>query len=425
MVSSSSLLKLKDLIMHNSLKLAPPKPMALFGSDYLWGPRHHLPEYSMSVYDKDSEDNIGHIWSINPFDYVKDRSKYNDCLEKVFAYKYRNLNAVIDNDLLSKYGFDYHVVILDATDDFVQNYFLQINDHFIQDPRYQVQSLYQEHAFSLSNKELCSEFLKYPTSCLLFYNDDYSYFCALPCVIYATDTFDKISVSIDQIRHILEPLPLHKDDDDRYLLHAYYAREIREINVISYINMDCSRTTLEKILQTRNIEKLTTSVPAKYIQRVNIEYFNFCSEYMSKHLRVFVTKNGQIHFYLDKSSPSWDNFFKQNEFCSILLKYTKENKVPLLWSDKTLSCEKFVEKIINSMNLSVNDISTNEEDISDLINSTDKLVQPILPNKGLNGIFSDLGYNDTHKFYVTKNRLFTAFGTNKLEDVEIGAFEYE
>ena len=179
-----------------------------------------IPEVESYLYSRYSDFRL-----VNVFKHLK-RLKTN--LIDVALYtqpQYNHLLLVTDNHILDYCQTHYQVALLDATEDYFLNHYLDC----------------------ATNDEPHN--LKYTTQCLVFIASDGSYFLALPCSCTETDMLTAplvqqqvIKTTVKQIEQILDPVPLLRMGQISWLKLHYIETKIEKAKdlpntVMSYIYM--------------------------------------------------------------------------------------------------------------------------------------------------------------------------------------------
>ena len=331
--------------------------------------------------------------SFDPFKHYIDKSKHTDCLEKVYLKRYRYHDLVANNELLDKIKANYRIVLLDASADFILNVFPKIGPN---------------------NTDDNIDFLSYPIQCLLFYKDDLTYFCALPALL--DEAFIPVlHVTVDQIKQILAPLPLLRYDTSQYMLPllSYNNKNYS----VSFTDNDCSIDSSMKLLEHKDqLYSILHGSGFNCFRDLISKYVKKCTNYFDKHLQINFTSNGKVDVKLTgKSNPFWDSFFKNNNFNYLIDNQNIKYKPNIMWSSLLFS--KIPKRLCEILNLSDNNVITQEENIPV---TEQTIFEPIFHQKGLEQLYTAIGYGCEHKFYFENGQLMTVFGNKYLKYIETG-----
>lgn len=345
---------------------------------------------------------LTHIY--NPFKSVTKRSTIDSVLRK-------NLDQtlVLNNQLLDARNMHYHVVLLDAIDDYVINYYPMINNLDI----------------SLNKKRIMA--VNPVIKCLAFINDYGKCFLAMPCVVtcmerlffykYITSDITLISTTLSKIHKLLELMPLKKSTNDNlsvlpeygYTVLTAFSGDTHEydpdfdINAIGTIN--------------------------QYLSNINDIYCKDFRYYLATHIKCHMDRQGNYIFKLDTDSNNkWKNIFanfKQMQLFTLPIydlsfqctdaevakSYQLDNEY--IWIVSLLIV--LSETISMTTNIPKGEGTLQTEEIINMkdINKESALA-PLVKAKGLNEILLAIQPGHLHKYFIYKKWIssLTLFSSN-------------
>lgn len=410
-----------------------------------------------------------------------DPDKYADPFEKIFVKKCPKCNIIVNDKIIQDNKMDYHVVILDATRDYMMNYFPLVKQ-FAQDKSDDIKQ-------DFAQSSMLNEFAAYPAiKIAVFVNNNGSYFLALPFLlsrydiaVYAStpktaredfpafNVFDTkvVNTTLAEVSRILADMPLvslakdeldneiqeripasithgnyliqgetvarfadivmHKPYDERNLGYnnGYYALNFNQIN-----NKD-TKIELIECWSRRILCKYTTEVyDAITFNNIGIELL--LDMFLNSHLRVKIQDDKSYLFYLDiKSNPAWDELLNEykmfnlsgNGSCRANNKYFTAG-LRLYWDEDVLIVLSRLVKEYMKYHVQFN--KPKEDQIVesvDLINKPN--VEKLASSSGLQKILETIIPGKNHRYYLDDARIWSLYGSNKLNYAEDGYYDDE
>ena len=332
--------------------------------------------------------------------------------------QYNQLLLVTDNHILDYCQAQYQVALLDATEDYFLNHYLDCANNN------------EPHNF------------KYTTQCLVFIASDGSYFLALPCSCSETDLLTAplvnqqvIKTTVEQIEQILDPIPLLRTEQISWLKLRYIETEIEKTKdlpntVMSYIYMGyrdavtdtyyyytvgdsrikkIGRTFMKNPMQAEIECDLYLSEPVeRNLIDLGIDYFN-------RHLQPII-KDGLVSCSLTQSNKHYEQIFGE----------IKIHNLNLLANENTYK-EYEIHKYQALAICYQHTIADNMQRIFDLTGKKDMImvkevpvksmppVKPLITSAGLNKVMLSLVENADKPYYLVNNNLITLGGHQKIE----------
>lgn len=332
--------------------------------------------------------------------------------------QYNHLLLVTDNHILEYCQAHYQVALLDATEDYFLNYYLDC----------------------ATNDEPHN--LKYTTQCLVFIASDGSYFLALPCSCTETDMLTAplvqqqvIKTTVKQIEQILDHVPLLRTEQISWLKLHYTETEIEKAKdlpntVMSYIYMGyCDSVTdtnhyytvgdsrIKKIGRTFMDNPMQAEIECDlYLsESAGLNLIDLGIDYFNRHLCPII-KDGLVSCTLTTTNKRYEEFFAE----------IKIHNLNLLASENTYK----EYKIYKYQALAIcyqHTIADNMQRIFDLTGKKDMImakevpvksmppVKPLITSAGLNKVMLSLVENADKPYYLVNNNLVTLGGHQKIE----------
>lgn len=416
--------------------------------------------------------------------YINDPNDYNtiDVFKRIKRYKYTYIEQaflnnkkpttiVTNNDLLTALHTKYRVVILDAMDDYINNFCPSLNTK--PQDGIDIENL-------LYNTIKYQDFKMYQTvtQCLIFINEDGSYFLALPVlmnIIRCEENYDNkklikslaanaklpiIKTNLKTISKILKPIPILKIDNfvpfqlvyqpilnndngiitqndyfnynikqnyNYYLIHnklhfkfSMYFKSTELTKIIKSIKK-YHYTNLKNIKNTTNVNQL---IDINNILDNLISMYNTAiNQYISNHTDIKFINDGLITYNYQFHNQYWQNILNQmprphknsdndNSDFMNTLKYGKNNNCLADLYDilSNIGMHLLITKqtTTNKVKTTVKSIPISQK------NQRNKRV-PLIKPQGVNKILLTLNYNDQHLFYYCNQHLISLYGNNKCD----------
>lgn len=320
--------------------------------------------YHTYVTDEDNTE-IEHYYIASDFKTHK-YEIIDDILEKL----YEIASFVTIPKCLTEYNCDYHLVFLDATEDYVLNY-------------------YPQNKLDHSTNHL--EPLQKAMQCVAFVNDNGRYFLALPMAISASE-FKKvpyipvINTDLATIDQILAPIPLYHHDS----VYTCYACGLSnnnnlvvrsgygiydQANLLASDMIDALTDYFDKNLR---LELDDEGLPKLSLVKTNNFWRNSLSKFTMRDLKTLSQKDPMFKVMNPKDSLFADNHM-------ILLQLNIINKIEELGFISDAKC-------------------TNDQQVESLNNNTAEIYHPLVKAEGLNFVLSSM-QDKTLQFYTYQNEL--------------------
>lgn len=332
--------------------------------------------------------------------------------------QYSHLLLVTDNHILDYCQTHYQVALLDATDDYFLNHYLDC---------------------TLKNEP---HNLKYTTQCLVFIASDGSYFLALPCSCTETDLLTArlaqqqvIKTTVEQIEQILDPIPLLRTEQISWLQLSYVETEIEKTKdlpntVMSYIYMGyrdpvadtyhyytVGDSRIKKIGYTFMNSPMQAEIECdSYLyESAERNLMDLGIDYFTRHLCPII-KDGLVRCTLTKSNKHYEQIFAEIKIHNLSL-LTNEDTY------KDYEIHKYQALAICYQHT----IADNMQRIFDLTGKKDMImakevpvksmppVKPLITSAGLNKVMLSLVENADKPYYLVNKNLVTLGGHQKIE----------
>ena len=234
-------------------------------------------------------------------------------------YLFYNNTIITDNKILERFQADYHVVLLDATADYIRHYLIRDMDE---------------------SEKLLGQLFYYPTvntvlQCLLFVKNDHTYFLALPCFFSETGVvgsktinLDILNVSYQQLNELLKPIPLLEIAGFKPLrlvigmrtqsLEHNYNSDQPHYFGFRYENtyQDKTSNAWQKYNDYLHSEFTTSKKMAKdcieILDDLASKNMALIINYLRDHLKVETNKANGLQIYLESNSTEWTEYFKKH-----------------------------------------------------------------------------------------------------------------
>lgn len=299
-------------------------------------------------------------------------------IDALLSTKYEFHNIVIDSKKLKEYCYDYHLVLLDATVDYILNKY----------PKNE--SPHQSGTLSNVDEQI---------QCVMFVNNDGTYFLALPVEINLYDPiFPKLKIPVVEtdlktISKVLDQFDLTKDT-------GYYCdKPIHKLHLSYHSGKGLSYFQTIK----SNFTHCMLSLEDSYLQIVR--------SYLKSHLKIKLSDDGHFNIALYPTNEFWtkqlDKFNMLNIIRANSSQYTNGIKDPLyicsfdefIGSIVVQSWELINQETITKYPLEV----TTKKWNANLTNS----FEPLAKANGLSDIFALMSDSDQQKYFWTGDNFIT------------------
>lgn len=335
-------------------------------------------------------------------------------------YLFYNNTIITDNKILERFQADYHVVLLDATADYIRHYLINDMDE---------------------STHLLGELFNYPTvnvvlQCLLFVKNDHTYFLALPCFFSKTEVagskninLDILDISYQQLQELLKPIPLLEVAGFKPLrlvigmrtesLEHNYDRDQPHFFGFRYENtyQDKTSNAWQKYNDYLHSAFITNKKMAKdcieILDDLASKNMALIINYLRDHLKVETNKTNGLKIYLVPNSTEWTEYFKKHPN---LLNgddgafFDAEQTDNMKDCPKSLNRKNFTDLIkyilyfLFLRNLDIQEVK--QPKVETLTTNDNKLQALVQPDK-TNSLFMSLIPGDSHGYYAYNNKLLT------------------
>lgn len=437
------LLNFEHKLRTNQLKVAPSQPILLRDNDYRYASKFYQDEELIT--DRD-------YTTYHFIDILKHVNKAGATIEKVILGHYSTCPIIFQSKILENLFASnlligksaYHVVLLDATADFTQNYFLKLvepldtsmND-YTNDNDNNADLQYLPYSARVASIIALDQI-----QCMVFVNDDGDYFLALPCLF--DNKPDKLptcyleKTTIKHIRQILKPMPLVRAGNFYPLVSKgfyYYGSRDDAAYVMNYDNL--SSVVSHVMLLTNEYQKDPNGFADYFYQSLTIKsalaYGSYASiandianmykininNYLTENLTVEISSAGEPIFTLKNATPLWQKVLQRltkitfdiASFETIFNKYWVA-----ICPDIYNIC---IQKVAAKMSFALQQIQS--KPIShDLSKQQRTVLKPLATESGLNKIWLTLREGDNQKYYLDKQHLVTLIGSSRIDTIKAG-----
>lgn len=339
---------------------------------------------------------------------------------------YQHLLLISNNELLKTCQADYQVVLLDATRDYFDNYYLDLN---------------------LKNEP---DNFKYTSCCLVFINSDGSYFLALP-VSCDTDELQIIQKSqtpiikttIKTIELVLDQnqVPLLRTDQISWLkllcpptfklkhsgaktiyltgnFWSFYD-EPEQLGYLKHVSNQSVLKIATNFMTINNNAFLKANANSYLNESLDDSLSGQEWSYFYQHVKLTL-KKGFIHFALDHQNPDYQAIFAeinqpnliQTSFIPDRYNYYEQQRR----INKYLSLRNICDLLISSQKEQLFDLTVKSHKLlaQEIPVKTTKKIKPLIQSTGLNKVMLNL-VNDTNKpYYLTKKTLVSLTGKDHI-----------
>lgn len=294
-------------------------------------------------------------------------------IDEIFEKLYETASLVTIPEHLTEYHCNYHLVFLDATEDYVLNY-------------------YPKNRLSHSTNHY--EPLQKAMQCVAFVNDNGRYFLALPMAMPASE-FKKvpyipvINTDLATVDQILKTMPLYHHDS----IYACYACCISNNNNLD-VRSGYSMCYLADLLASDMIDVLT--------------------DYFDKNLRLELDDEGLPKLSLVKTNNFWRNNLSKFTMRDLKTLSQKDPMFKIMNPKDSLFADNHMILLQNNIINKIEELGfisdakcTNDQQVELLNDNTAEIYHPLVKAKGLNFVLSSM-QDKTLQFYTYQNELLYA-----------------
>lgn len=424
--------KFRVKLANNQVDIASSQPIVMSISKMSEGADEKFYKDEVIVkelYGMNCDDNrVFHV--IDPIKHIS-KSRPGGCIEQSLLNKFYRMNIEINNETLqiifdeSTYQASvapYHVVILNAIPDFVQNYYLK--------PKGDINTSSRNYQF-VDNINAFKKVGKYPLQCIVFLNDDGSYFCALPCMLTYSMLEQESGIiveeaTIEQVSSILDTMPLVKVpsyNEHFYqfvVTHDSYS-EIDEKGYLSYFN------TAGPITSGRMDVRDYVNVPKVYSpadlygcqMQLGQCYYDCVFSYLTRILKVTCDKKGDFHINFVGENSAWKKELAKYKNVNAITRFEpKENSTHVIWEIELANLIK--DQALLSMNFSTSQEHPKTEPMESITIDSAHPFTPLKSSHGLNDILLTMAPGKDHQYYLYDNTLVSLYGKGSVSAMEFG-----
>lgn len=344
-------------------------------------------------------------------------------LQKLLRYFADTAVIITDNNVLEGEQMPYHVALLDATEDYVLNYYPE-----------NVQAGYYNQKFKTI--EITQKCVGTPIQCLVFIKDDGSYFGALPCFerLYLkgkqSTNLPVITTSLKQIKQVLEPsqsLKIHQVYMCRFM-SEYALTNADPILNTNTLGTKMGFVILGTMAQLAGEYEISTNrnkfLNSKSYQDGINSLFK-CTDkivfdYLSSAIKPELNPDGSISYQWPKANQFWQELLKKYEVLSLpYLTVNNDGTACLDSSTPVISDQKpemltklftfFSQQILMQMPHLIN-----EPEVTDISDNQTNTTKPLINSKGLATLEIGITRGKGHKYYLGKDDIYSFYGDQQI-----------
>lgn len=353
--------------------------------------------------------------------YYKDNILAGDQSIRDFAQNIKNktnitINLIINNKFLDIKKEHYHTILLDATDDFADNYYDKLGIR----AKDKLNDVPLDYYHIPESKKYYNNIIVPVVGSLVFIKDDGSFFAALPLTknYIMENKFHKqeieiIKTTVSKIATILKQDIKNKKVSFKYKNELFeYYRDRFVLKNTSFGKYDKSYHEIPQtkigVIELNYNHSINSSKDAD--DEFNIENFEdlntsqaiIMQEYLLKHFNASYDSNGKLAGYIindkgkinKKISNFKDDFLQpnSNDFGAVCIKGTNNTNAQYNGSF-------FIREKPNIGNTKIRDFETNKKE--------SKIINPLFKRIRLKKFEITIQRGNNHLFYITKNNLLT------------------
>lgn len=432
--------KFRTKLANNQLDITSSQPIVVSTSELHEGAEVKSYKDEAIVRELDGmeykDNRVFHV--IDPIKHIS-KSRPGGCIEQSLVNKFFKMNVEIDNETL-QIIFDecadqadvapYHVVILNAIPDFVQNYYLQPKNNI---DIFDIDSA-RNYQF-VDNMNAFEKVGKYPLQCIVFLNNEGSYFCALPCMLAYNMLEQKSGITVEeatikQVASILDTMPLVKAPsytmfNDEYfyqfvLTHDNYS-SLYESGYLSYSN------AAGLITNARNDVRNYLNEPKTYCptdlsdcqMHLGQYYYNCVFSYLSRILKVTCDKKGDFHINFVGENAAWKKELTKYKNINTIAPFVpNENSKHIIWENELVDFIK--NQALLAIDLAAPQESPKTEPMESMTIDAAHPFTPLKSSKGLNEVLLTMAPGKDHQYYLYDNTLVSLYGKKSINAMEFG-----
>lgn len=321
-------------------------------------------------------------------------------IDQVLIKKYRH--ADISYSHIKELDADsYHLVILDATEDYILNYYPQ-NTHLTSRTK--------------------AEILHGAIQCLAFVKPDGTYFLALPMAISKSNMdahiqpgidIPRINTSVEIVNQVLSKINLSRTDGVYYPYLNYGS-----VDSISFSNIEKVKTFNEPPEASHSyVAALNFGLKIYLNDKMDVnlfypslDYTNLIYDYLVSNLRINFKSDGTFDLSLPHMNDFWAKAFQDFPVFNIT-DFINRDALPTDMLDVSNN-QYMIKKVIqhNSSLKKANPTAFNSNDfiVENLNENSGNIIKPIEKATGLNEVLESMHNDETLKFYTYQDNIFVA-----------------
>lgn len=344
-------------------------------------------------------------------------------LQKLLKYFADTAVIITDNTVLEEEQMPYHVALLDATADYVLNYYPE-----------NLQAGYYNQKFKTI--EITQKCIGIPIQCLVFVKDDGSCFGALPCFeqLYLkhkqSTNLPVITTSLKQIKQVLEPaqsLKIHQVHMCRFI-SDYALPNADPILNTKILGSKKGFVILGTVAQLAGEYEISTN-RNKFLNSTAYQggidsLFDWTDkvvfDYLSYTIKPELNSDGSISYQWPKANQFWQELLKKYEVLSLpYLTVNNDGTACLDSSTPVISDQKpemltklftfFSQQILMQMPHLVS-----EPEVTDISDNQINAVKPLINSKGLATLEIGITRGKGHKYYLGKDDIYSFYGDRQI-----------
>lgn len=369
--------------------------------------------------------------------------------------RFNNSVLIADNQLLQFLGAKYHVVVLNATADFVLRHFPRVTQKLAIEQVPTRDTLEFEHTadtIKTAPQKTLNQLFKPVTQCLCFLDQQNRCFLALPCFYQQKANLGKhlpvIETDLMTISHILQHMPLIKINGV-YPLRLYVDKvnqKIHQIRSMTYypdyefyaiynvldldhindkIRRNLTPTALAQLARGEHYNTLVGTfnnivyhLPARrnnpldlvlkyhsdfFLDQLGIIYQALLQDtkrFLTSNLLVTSKKQGKIAITLKAPYAKWQT----------ALAHAMKTAKPAVW-------RYYLHQVIVKQNIKQVTFKFQQTTVKPLALKQQIITKPLADSKGLNQVNLRMQPNTNHQYYAVKDKLITFAGKKQITKI--------
>ena len=344
-------------------------------------------------------------------------------LQKLLRYFADTAVIITDNNVLEGEQMPYHVALLDATEDYVLNYYPE-----------NLQAGYYDQKFKTI--EITQKCIGTPIQCLVFIKDDGSYFGALPCFerLYLngkqSTNLPVIATSLKQIKQVLEPaqsLKMHQVHMCRFISDYAMTNADPLLNTSTLgtkMGFDILGTVAqlagEYEISTNRNKFLNSKAYQEGIDSLFIWTDKIVFDYLSYAIKPELNSDGSISYQWPQANQFWQGLLKKHEVLSLAYLTVNndtntclDSSIPIISDQKPEMLTKlftfFSQQILIQMSHMIS-----EPEVTDISDNQTDTIKPLINSKGLATLELGITRGKGHKYYLGKDDIYSFYGNHQI-----------